>query len=144
MASRSPSSIIDGLNAFIRGRYMTDDLRVVLLNLANDNFSLYANWRWLTESGPEIDLIDSQVYSWTPDNGINRILFVYAFNKQSRITTLMPVSATPGAVAKSDWPSLFEYTPTDTEARIKIWPKPPVGLSEAKLVPIIKKKHVRI
>ena len=45
---------------------------------------------------------------------------------------------------KSDWPSLFEYTPTDTEARIKIWPKPPVGLSEAKLVPIVKKKHVRI
>ena len=100
MASRRPSDIVDGLNAFIRGRYMTDDLRVVLLNLANDNFSLYANWRWLTESGPEIDLIDSQVYSWTPDNGINRILFVYAFNKQSRITTLMPVSATPGAVAK--------------------------------------------
>ena len=144
MASRSPSSIIDGLNAFIRGRYMTDDLRVVLLNLANDNFSLYANWRWLTESGPEIAITDDQVYLWTPDNEINRILFVYAFNKQSRITALMPVSATPGAVAKSDWPSLFEYVPTQTMAGIRVWPKPPVGLSEAKLVPIVKKKHVRI
>ena len=123
---------------------MSNELHVVLLNLANDSLNSFANWRWLTESADSIDISEAQEYEWEPDNPITRVLMIYGISSEQRTSMLMPVSAVPASdAAASDFPTLFEYIPTADMARVRLWPKPPEGL-QGKIVPIVKKKHTRV
>ena len=145
MASRKPKDIIEGLIPFAGDRPLEDTHSITLLNMANHHFSAYANWRWLTRPGSEIDLAANQTYDWTSTSPILKVIACQIINKGGQISTIYPVSS----VAVSDsgsaiLPSTFEFIPQAGNAgQLKVWPKPPVGVN-GKLIPIEKKKTVLI
>ena len=144
MATQSPRQFTEDLLPFVRGKPMSEALHAVLLNLANDSFNSFANWRWLTESATSINISEAQEYEWQPASPITRVLMIYGISSEQRTSVLMPVSAVPASnTAASDFPTLFEYVPTATRAKVRLWPKPPTGL-QGQIIPIVKKKHTRV
>ena len=144
MAQITPKAVIDGLIPFMGDRPLTDSLRMTLLNMAVNHFSVYADWRWLTRTADEITLTNTQIYDWESSSPILKVIYVQLINR-GKISVLPPASVVPTSdEGQSTLPSTFEFLPqSGNDGRISLWPIPPVGVS-AKIVPIEKKKNVRI
>ena len=149
MASARPKELIDGMIPFIGSRPLDDPYRITLLNLANDHFSSYANWRWLTRAESELTLSNAQSYEWTPTSPILRVIGVYGINKSGQTSLLPPITSAPVSSEKvATFPTMFEYQSVPVmnavdKAKVVLWPKPPMGVM-GKIIPIVKISHTRI
>lgn len=159
MATAKPVDIVNGLKPYMGTKALSDEFRITLLNQANDHFSAYADWRWLTRAAPEITLVNDgqtpakgrQTYNWLPaDNWpVAKVVFAYGVREQGQISSLHPLSSVPETnLGVSDFPTAFEFLPTLTgqpprTANIRLWPRPPAAAS-GRIIPIEKRQQTRV
>ena len=144
MSAKTPQEFWQDLIPFARGRYASDATQRIILNLANDHLSSYANWRWLTRSEPELELQNTQDLSWTPVSPVSRVLFLMGNLGPGPVSIIRPVSSAPESGVEGTYPALFSYNESGGNAHIRLWPKPPMGITNATVTPIVKLKHTRV